>query len=298
MSVQKTFDFVGKRKIWYAIAIVLILAGIVSFCIQQLNWGIDFTGGNLINIRFENGDVTLPQLQALTDKELSQTAAIQNGGDGNFIIRTEELSEEESAALLDAIEAEFGSFDTLQNEKIGPTIGKELINNAVKALIIAPILMLIYIAIRFEFKFAISAIIPIVHDVLITIGVFSILQLEVNSAFVAAILTIIGYSINNTIVVFDRVRENMRHGGRRDFPDLVNESITQTLGRSINTVIAVLIMVVALTIFGGETIRVFCIALIIGLLAGTFSSIFIAGSMLVDMKANKTKRKALLGSKR
>jgi len=280
--MDKQLNVIGKRKIWYAISVIIILAGLISFLTQGLNKGLDFTGGNVFQIEFTQ----MPEASALrsvVEKYVSQTPTIQQSGDESFLIRTADMDEENSNAMLDELKTTFGDQEVLRNERIGPTIGKELMGKAQKALIIAIICMLIYITIRFKFNYAISAIVPLVHDILITLGLFSIMQLEVDSSFVAAILTILGYSINNTIVIFDRIRENTRKLGKMPFGDLVNISINQTLARSINTSIAVLILLFALFLFGGASTKNFALALIVGVVAGCYSSVFIAGSILTEL---------------
>lgn len=286
--------FVQKRKLWYSISLVVIIAGLISLCLSGLNLGIDFTGGNILQMEFEQ-PVEMADLRSTIEEYTDQTPSIQKTGENAFYIRVSVLDNAESNALLNGLEEKFGSYELFQNELIGPVMGKELATNAILALVIATVLMLIYITFRFELQFAIAAIIPLVHDVLIVIGVFSLLKLEVDSTFVAAVLTVVGYSINNTIVVFDRIRENMKYNEISDFPLLVNESIKQTLTRSINTVLAILFLLIPLLLFGGDTTRNFSIALLIGLLAGTYSSMFIAGSLLVDVRAISKGKKASHG---
>lgn len=282
MKNNFNFDFVGKRKIWYLISLVIIVAGLVSLCFQGLNLGIDFTGGNVIQIQFQE-DVEIDELRAVVNEYTESTPTIQESDNNNYIIRTEEMTEDNNVAMLSDIKAEFGDNEVLRNEKIGATIGSELISNAKWALLAAVVLMLVYITVRFKFNFAISAVIPLLHDVLITVGLFSIMRVEVDSTFVAAILTILGYSINGTIVIFDRIRENLINAKKINFPLIVNDSINQTLGRSINTNVAVLILVLALLILGGESTKNFALALLIGFVAGGYSSVFVAGSILTDI---------------
>lgn len=276
------FDFISKRKIWYTISLVIILSGFISLFVQGLNFGIDFTGGNIFQLQFEQ-TVTAEDLRATVSEFVEATPTIQESDNNTFLVRTEDMDEEQSAALLSNIEQNLSAFDILRNEHIGPVIGKELITNAFIALGLALVLMLIYITVRFRFNFAVSAIVPLMHDALVMVGLFSILQFEVDSTFVAAILTILGYSINSTIVIFDRIRENRELHPKQNFDELVNNSINQTLGRSINTSVAVLLLVVALFILGGDTTRAFSLALVIGVVAGGYSSVFIAGSILSDV---------------
>ncbi len=269
-------DVVNKRKLWYAISAVLLLVGVVSLLFRGLNLGIDFTGGNIMQLQFSQ-TVTSEELRSVVSSYVEATPTIQASDNNVFLIRTEDMPEEESNQLLTQVESELGSFEILRNERIGPVIGAELIANAWWAL------LLLYITIRFRFNFAVSAIVPLMHDALMVLGIFSILQVEVDSTFVAAILTVLGYSINSTIVIFDRIRENRELHPKQGFTDLINESINQTLGRSINTSVAVLLLVLCLFLFGGDTTKAFSLALVIGVIAGAYSSVFIAGSILSDL---------------
>ncbi len=282
MMQRFEFDFLGKRKIWYAISIIILAAGLISLMFRGLNLGIDFTGGNILQLEFSQ-TVAAEDLREVVSGYVDATPTIQESDSNTFLIRTEDMSEETSQALLDEIEAKLSTFDILRNERIGPVIGKELITNAWIALALALLLMLLYITIRFRFNFAVSAIVPLMHDAFVMIGLFSILQFEVDSTFVAAILTILGYSINSTIVIFDRIRENRDLHPKQDFNSLVNDSINQTLGRSVNTSFAVLLLIVSLFVFGGDTTRAFSLALIIGVVSGAYSSVFIAGPILTDI---------------
>lgn len=282
MMSRFNFDFLGKRKIWYAISVVILVAGLVSLMVRGLNLGIDFTGGNILQLEFAQ-TVTAEDLRATVSEYVSATPTIQESDNNTFLIRTEDMSEETSQALLDDIEANLSTFEILRNERIGPVIGQELITNAWIALLLALLLMLLYITIRFRFNFAVSAIIPLMHDALVMLSLFSILQFEVDSTFVAAILTILGYSINSTIVIFDRIRENREMHPKQDFNSLVNDSINQTLGRSVNTSLAVLLLIASLFFFGGDTTRAFSMALMIGIISGGYSSVFIAGPILTDI---------------
>ena len=275
-------DVINKRKLWYAISVVLLLVGLASLLFRGLNLGIDFTGGNNMQLQFTQS-LTAEDLRAVVSAYVDATPTIQESDDNVFLIRTEDMSEEKSNQLLSQISTELSAFDILRNERIGPVIGAELIANAWWALLLALALMLLYITIRFRFNFAVSAIVPLMHDALMVVGIFSILQIEVDSTFVAAILTVLGYSINSTIVIFDRIRENRELHPKQGFNDLINESINQTLGRSINTSVAVLLLVLCLFLLGGDTTRAFSLALVIGVIAGAYSSVFIAGSILSDL---------------
>jgi len=280
-----SFHFVKLRKIWYIISLVVIIPGLISLMLQGLNLGIDFTGGSLVEVRFKE-PATIEQVRSVVSGQgLESAKGIQKSGTSDFLIRTKELTEEESNKLISALEQNVGELDLLRNDRVGPVISGELVKNALLALLIASGLILVYISIRFEFKQGIAAIIAILHDVLVVLGVFSLLQIEVNSAFVAAMLTIIGYSINDTIIIFDRVRENLRLRKKKEsLEDLVNVSLWQTLLRSINTVLTVVFVLVALFVLGGSTIQNFVLAMLIGVISGAYSSIFTASPIWVEMK--------------
>lgn len=285
------FNFIGRRKIWYTISIVVLLAGIISLAVQGLNLGIDFTGGNIIQVRFEES-VTSGEVREVFSQHVKEAFSVQETDENNFFVRTPVLTEEQSNLIIAGLTSQFGKNEILRNEHVGPVIGKELALNALYALIIAAVLMVIYISFRFEFKFGIAAVVSLLHDVIVTVGVFSMLQIEVDSAFVAAILTIIGYSINDTIVLFDRIRENRRGSRKEDRATLVDRSIMQTLTRSINTVLTTLFPLIALILLGGATIKAFVLALLIGIASGCYSSIFIASPFWFDLNNWATAKKA------
>lgn len=275
------FDFVGKKKIWYIIALLFIIPGLVLMAISGLNLGLDFTGGSILEVTFDV-DAELADVRAIVTENVSHNPAVNESDDNRFTIRTEEMEEEDSQALLDALST-LGTVTVLRSDRIGPVIGQELLRNAQLAMLIAGVLMLAYITIRFKFNYALTAIAALAHDILVLLSMFAILRVEVDSAFIAALLTTIGYSINNTIVVYDRIRENRAYKSRMDDATLVNSSINETLTRSINTTLAVLILLVAMFVLGGDTTKNFVLAMIIGLCAGFFSSCFLAGNFLLEI---------------
>lgn len=278
------FHFVRHRKIFYVLSVLVMLPGIISLALQGMNWGIDFSSGSILEVRFDK-QVQVDQVREAVRGQGLEVGRIQQSGDSDFIIRTAKLSQEDGKKLIDAFAAEIGKVDLLRNEYVDPVISTELFWKAFWALLIASVLMVIYITIRFEFKQGIAAIIALLHDVLIVVGVFSIFRIEVDSAFIAAILTIIGYSINDTIIIFDRIRENLRLQKKGQvLEDLVNLSIWQTMTRSINTAIAVMFVLLALYFLGGSTIKSFVLAMIIGIACGAYSSIFNASPIWVDLK--------------
>lgn len=287
------FNFIKYRKIWYIISILVILPGLVSLGLQGLNLGIDFTGGNLVEIRAKQ-DVDIQAVRGVVEGlGYGASRNVQKSGDSDYLIRTRELSEDESARLVSTLEEKLDGVTLLRNERVGPVIGRELTIKALLALAVASVLMLIYITYRFEFKQGVAAIIAILHDALVVLGIFSILQLEVDSAFVAAILTIIGYSINDTIIIFDRIRENLKTRRKGEtLEDLVNTSLWQTLARSINTVLTVMFVLLALYFLGGTTIKNFVLAMLIGVVSGAYSSIFNASPVWVDLKLREKRKHA------
>lgn len=280
-------DFAGKRKIWFLISLLIIVPGIVSLFINGLNLGIDFAGGNLLQIKFDKPTTTEAIRSTLGEHDL-EDSLIQASENNVFIIKTKgALDEVKQDNIVDSLEKDLGKLELLRTEKVGPTIGKELRTAGLISLFIAILLMIIYITIRFEFLFAIAAILALVHDVLVTVGIFSIFQFEVDSVFIAAILTIVGYSINDTIVIFDRIRENLRITKKESLNVIVNNSIMQNLTRSINTTLTTLFVLFALFLLGGETTKVFSLALIIGIISGAYSSIFVASPLWLELKGLK-----------
>ncbi len=287
--------FIKLRKIWYLISLVIIIPGLISLFTNGLNLGIDFTGGNILEVRFERPVAVEKVRQVIAGIGIETNRGIQKssqeGGKVTYLIRTKTLNQEESTKLQKAL-GKLSQMTVLRNEYVGPIIGRELTRNALLALIGAAILMVIYITIRFEFKQGIAAVIAILHDMLVVTGIFSLFQIEIDSTFVAAILTIVGYSINDTIVIFDRIRENIKTRRKdEDLEDTINFSLWQTLTRSINTVLTVTFVLVALYFLGGSTIHTFVLALLIGVISGAYSSIFNASPLWFDLKRLEQKEK-------
>jgi preprotein translocase subunit SecF len=278
-------DIAGKTKLWFGISVIIILIGLMSIVVQGFNWGIDFTGGSILHYDL-NQSYDMDDARTVMNNFELKDYEIKSAGDDKqeIIIRTESLADEKKNEIFEAFKTKWKDITLIRSEKVDPVIGSELRNQAAIALLIASIGMIMYITIRFEFKFAIAAIIAIMHDVFVTLGLFSLLNIPINSTFVAAILTIVGYSINDTIVVFDRIRENMKVTKKTKLSELVNKSISQTMTRSLNTSLTTLVTIVALYLLGGETIKDFSLALIVGILAGTYSSIFIASPLWVTWK--------------
>ncbi|MCO1600135.1 protein translocase subunit SecF [Desulfosporosinus nitroreducens] len=285
------FNIMKRRYWWFALSLLVLIPGIISLFMQGLNLGIDFKGGSMLDITF-NKPVTQA---AITDtmKSVGLEGPVQlSNGDTSALIRTEALEEEKRNELLAALETNVAEYDknSLGDDKVGPAMGQELTRNALWALLIAIGLMIGYITIRFQFVFAISAIIALLHDVLIVVGAFSLLQWEIDSTFVAAILTVFGYSINDTVIIFDRIRENEAKMKRADsYEDMADKSVWQTMRRSINTSLTVLIALLSIFIFGGESTKLFSLAMLIGVFVGAYSSIFIASPILLEIKQRMRK---------
>ncbi|KUG04121.1 protein-export membrane protein secf [hydrocarbon metagenome] len=275
-------QIIQKRKIFYIISLIIIIPGLLSLIFQGLNTGIDFKGGSILHVKISSSVTSAEVRSVLSDFDLDRSE-VQKSGD-EFYVRTEVLTQEKTNEIMGALKTEFEQVTFLSSDTVGATIGSELTRNAFLALGIAAVLMLLYITVRFEWTFGVAAVLAILHNVLVVLGVFSIMQWEISTAFIAAILTVIGYSINDTIVIFDRVRENMKKTKRQDYEELLNKSITQTLNRSINTVLTSAFTLIALLLLGGATIKFFVAAMLIGFVIGAYSSIFIASPLWYEIK--------------
>lgn len=293
------FDIIGKRKIWYAISSLLIIASLFFMVTRGFNMGIDFTGGTIMDLRFEKA-VNINDVRAVLNEYNLSNSTIQLSGESsssteseNAMIRTVDLEEQERKEVMAGLTDKLGAYQVLREEKVGATMGTELIMNAIYATIISWLVIIAYVSYRFEFKFGISAVLGLVHNVIIVLGAFALTQRQIDSSFVAALLTIIGYSINDTIVIFDRIRENLKLHFRKngDIVELVNTSIYQTMTRSIYTVSTVLFATFALYFFGGDTTKDFAFALLIGFFCGAYTSIFIASPLWVTFRRYSDKKR-------
>ncbi len=296
-DVANMFDIASRKKIWFAISLLIIIPGLISMGTRGFNFGIDFTGGTIIDLKFEQ-PVSIVQVRESLKKHGLDGSTIQLSGESsgvessdNVMIRTIDLEENARKEVMSTLRTDLGNYQVLREEKVGATIGSELIFNAVMALVISWAMIILYIAFRFEFRFGIAAVLALVHDILIVLAFFSFTQRQVDSSFVAALLTIVGYSINDTIVIFDRIRENLRLHFKRDgdINELVNRSVYQTLTRSIYTVVTVLFTTLALFLFGGETTKDFAFALLVGFASGCYSSIFIAAPLWSVLRDDRKK---------
>jgi preprotein translocase subunit SecF len=292
------YNFIGTRKTMFIISGVLILAGIVSLVLKNgPKYGIDFAGGTIVQLRFDRDLSTEEVRTALRSVNLEKSEIQKFRGTREFLFRTEIIPDVQSASEL-LIQGLKGSYPDLEieirrEEKVGPKIGEELRTKALKAILISLVGIIIYMSWRFEFKFSIAAIIALIHDVMITITMFSLFNKEINLPIVAALLTIVGYSLNDTIVVFDRIREDLKLFRKDTYANILNLSINQCLGRTVNTSLTTLLVILALYFFGGKVIHDFAFALLIGVAVGTYSSIFIASPVLLEWNniAESHKRK-------
>lgn len=297
-------NIIKHYKFWFAVSGVLALIGIIALIAFGLNFGIDFRGGTLTQLIFVSGVPATSELRQTLADAGYKDAIVQPAGEKSVIIRTGPQEKEEHDKLLDALTTKYPGVSEEQFSSIGPVIGKELRSKAILQLFLVSLGIILYIAYAFRkvskpvssWKFGIAAIVALIHDLLIVIGAFALLghfyNIEIDSLFVTALLTVLGFSVHDTIVVFDRIRENLRTSAGLNLAEIINNSVNQTLVRSINTSLTVLFVLVALLLFGGETIRYFVLALLIGITAGTYSSIFIASPLLLVWHNWKLKRQA------
>jgi len=283
-------DIVNKRNWFFLISIFLLVPGIISMLAFGFKLGIDFSSGTVMTLRFSQ-----PVDQSTLRQQMAQLsygdATIQKTSEGDFLVRTKDINSEQKIALIDGLKKGLNLDVTIRDfSTVSPLVASEVARNAAIAVGIASLFMILYIAFAFRhmpspFKWGLSAVIALLHDVLIVMGIFSILGwligYQVDSMFIVAMLTIVGYAINNTCVVYDRIRENVRRGISKDFAVTVNASIVETIARCINTSLTVILTCLALILFGGVTIQQFIIALLVGVLVGIYDSIFVAGPLLV-----------------
>ena len=280
-------DFVGKRKYAMIFSAVLLVLSIASISFQGLKFGIDFTGGTLIELGYEKTAELEDIRLKLSEGDFKGTNVQYFGSDTEVLIQLEP-QDVSSAKLSSSIIRMLGDgIDVRRVEFVGPKVGEELTNDGGLAMLYALIGILIYVAFRFEYRFALGSIAALVHDVIITLGIFSILQIEFDLTVLAAILAVIGYSLNDTIVVFDRIRENFLSTRQVEAEPIINEALNQTLSRTLMTSLTTLLVLLALFYLGGEVIHSFAGALLIGVIVGTYSSIYVASSMILALGISK-----------
>jgi len=286
---MKTINFMGQRKLAMLFSLTLLLISIGSLATRQLNWGLDFTGGTLVEVHYsETADLNAIR-GTLDAKGYSGAIVVSFGTDRDVMIRLPKgYSDKQGTELLASLQEAFaGSVELRRIEFVGPQVGDELREQGGLAMLLALGLVMLYIAFRFQLKFAVGAVVALVHDVIVTLGFFSITGMEFDLTVLAALLAVIGYSLNDTIVVSDRIRENFRKIRRAAPVEVINISLTETLGRTLVTSMTTLLVLAALALFGGEMIYGFAIALIVGVAIGTYSSIYVAASTLLLMGVSK-----------
>ena len=287
------FSIVKNYKIFFSITIIFLLIGCGSIVTRGFNLGIDFTGGSIVDLTFEN-PVNVAQVRdVLKEHDMGNSIIQLENSDGkteanSVLIRTGVVEDTELRATMNDLQSKLGNYQIQRVEQVGATIGSELVQQAAMAIVLSWVLMIAYITFRFEFKFAIAAIIALIIDVLVVLSYFSLFQMEMDSSFVAALLTVVGYSVNGTIVIFDRIRENLKiHRRSESLGEMVDNSIWQCMTRTIYTVATSLFAIVSIFLFGGETIHNFSFAMLVGFASGAYTSIFLAGPMWMFLKNKK-----------
>jgi preprotein translocase subunit SecF len=285
VAAFEKIDFVGRWRVWFALSGVLLLLGLGAIAIRGMNFGIDFTGGSKFTASGVQGNPSTEEVRDALPGVLGQASFVQALGENGYEVRTPVLSQEENTEVAQTLEEALGAEVSVTN--ISPTFGGQIREQALQAVVAALLIIVIFISFRFEFAFAFAAMVALVHDILITVGFYALVGREVNLVTVVAVLTILGYSLYDTIIIFDRIRENAPEAGynRQRYEEVANNSIRQVVMRSIYTSVCTLIPVVALLIFGESTLSDFAFALLVGIAAGTYSSIFIAAPVLCLYKA-------------
>jgi SecD/SecF fusion protein len=305
-----SFDYMGHKVWWFVISGIIIIAGLSSLFIKGagnpvdgLNYGLEFKEGTRIAVAFEQSP-GLSQVREVMaqagypDAQIQQTANVANSGQEGFQIQTEVLSAAQQADLKQTLDEKFGvasadGKEVWNLETVSASFGKQVVSSSLKAVGLALLLILIYVTFRFQWKFAIGAISAEIHDLLIVVGVYSLTGREVTTATIAAVLTILGYSLYDTVIIYDRIRENEPRFNRIPYGDMVNLSIWETLTRSLNTTLTTLLPVTCLLLFGGSTLKDFAFALLVGILSGAYSSIFVASPILTVLKEREPQNRKL-----
>jgi len=286
---KKIYNFMGVRKLALALSAALLLVSIVSLALNGLKFGLDFTGGSLVEVGYEQA-VSLEDVRQQLSSQGFPDAVVQTFGSSRDILIRLQVDHDPQLGdkVLSALRA--GSDQAIElrrNEFVGSQVGEELREQGGLGMLLALFMIMVYLAFRFQFKFSLGAVVALVHDVLIVLGVFSLLQIEFDLTVLAAVLAVIGYSLNDTIVVYDRIRENFRIMRKEDNIEVMNASLSQTLSRTLMTSLTTLLVLVALFYFGGEMIHSFALALLVGVLVGTYSSIYVAANALVLMQVSR-----------
>lgn len=285
---KKPIDFMGFRKIASVLSITLIVISIAMLAVRGLNFGLDFTGGTSVELEYQQAPALEDIRNTLTEAGYEQFVVQNFGADTTVLVRMAEASNDQLAPeVLQALSAGGAQLELVSSEFVGSQVGDELKEDSGLGLLIALAVVLIYVGMRFQFKFGIASVVPLAHDVLIVLGMFALFQWTFDLSVLAALLAVIGYSLNDTIVVADRIRENFRTMREGDSWHIINESIHQTISRTINTSGTTLVVLLALFFLGGEAINNFAIALIIGVVVGTYSSIYVSANLLLALGVDR-----------
>ena len=293
LNRKTNIDFIGKRKVAFAVSAILIVLSITSLITLKLNFGLDFTGGMLIEVAYSTAPDTEEVRDQLRDAGLDDAMVNTFGLDTELVVRIPPRDEEESSAdvstvVLQALQAGYdGEIEMRRVEFVGPQVGEELTEQGILAVVYALIGIFLYVMMRFQWRFSVGAVTALVHDVVITMGIISALRVEFDLTVVAALLAVIGYSLNDTIVLFDRIRENFPKLRNHSPIEVVNTSVNETLSRTLMTSLTTLLVLSALFVFGGEIIHAFAFTLIVGVLVGTYSSIYVASTTLLELGVSK-----------
>ncbi|BBI48533.1 protein translocase subunit SecF [Vreelandella olivaria] len=281
-------DFMGRRKFAYIASAVMLIASIAAIIILQLNFGLDFTGGTLVEVRY-GAAPSLDAIRVLLEDSGFQDVSVQTfGASTEVLIRLQQAFDADvGGEVVNLLRSSGDSVDLVRSEFVGSQVGDQLRDQSGLGMLVALGVVMLYVAFRFQYKFAIGALLALLHDVLIVVGVFALFQLDFDLTVLAAILAVIGYSLNDTIVVYDRVREAIRTSRIDDMPQIFNEAINATLSRTLATSGTTVLVLLALLLLGGDMIENFAIALLVGIVVGTFSSIYIAAALLLPLKLSR-----------
>ncbi|GAB2792298.1 protein translocase subunit SecF [Halomonas shantousis] len=285
---MRQFDFMGKRRLAFIVSIILTVIAVGSLALQQLNLGLDFTGGTLVEVRYQQAPALDEVRAQLQDAGFENTSVQTFGAANEVLVRLQqEFDTTVGEQVVDTLRTDANPVELIRAEFVGAQVGDQLRDQSGLGMLLALAVVMIYVAFRFQYKFALGALIALGHDVVIVLGIFSLFQLDFDLTVLAAILAVIGYSLNDTIIVYDRIRENIRKSRIDDMATIFNDAINQTLARTLATSGTTLLVLLALFFLGGDMIHNFSIALILGVVAGTFSSIYVAAALLLVIKLDR-----------
>ena len=289
MNLTTQIDFMKQRRVTAALSVILVLVSIIALAVRGLNFGLDFTGGTLLEVEYQQ-PVAIDQIEAVLLEAGYRDVAVQHfGSETDVLVRMSEAFRDDlGREILSLLQQQAeGTIVLKRSEFVGASVGEELRDQGGLALLLALVMIMIYVAARFQYKFSLASVLGLFHDVIIILGMFALFQWDFNLTVLAALLAVIGYSLNDTIVVADRIRENFRIVRRGSEIDVINESLNQTLGRTLMTSITTILVLMALLIVGGDLIHFFAVALTIGVLVGTYSSIFVVTNILIWLKISR-----------